>query len=40
MKYAKIIAGVVVQVQPYDGKGFTEVPDGVVCGQILNADLL
>lgn len=34
MRYAKIIAGVVVQIQPNDESGFVEVPDNVICGMI------
>ena len=38
MKYAKIVGGVVTQVQPYIEKGFIEVPDDIVYGMIQQAD--
>lgn len=38
MKYAKIEAGIVVQVQPYEQAGFVLVPDYVVPGMIDNGD--
>ena len=38
MKYAKIVDGVVVQIQPNDEEGFIEVPDDVVCGQTMQED--
>jgi len=36
MKYAKIVNNVVIQVQPNNGIGFTEVPDDVICGMVKN----
>lgn len=32
--YAKIVAGVVVQKQPYPGPGFVEVPEWVACEMV------
>lgn len=34
MKYAKIENDVIIQIQPNLEKGFVEVPDDAVCGQI------
>ena len=38
MKYAKIVNGIVEQVQPYIEKDFIEVPDNTIAGMVDNLD--